>query len=108
MWLNKKGEAREIPAAHKIIISALMEEDAAAAQARPQQNLVLEFTDEEYTAIEQAALASLKTTRDWAKQTLNDAAGMDAESFAASHKQQHLKVAEDPTPYRTNGTSGNA
>lgn len=99
MWLNKKGDPREIPGDHKITIRALMEEDAAKSAAKPPHNLVLEFDDAQYSPIEQAALAARETVREWAKRTLNDAAGMNVQEFASTLVPID-KVAEDPVPYR--------
>jgi len=85
-WLNKKGEARPIPAEHQITIRRLMEEDAAKAQVKPLQNLVLEFSDEEFTAIENAAVRAGVGPREWARCSLNDAAAADMEAVAAEFK----------------------
>lgn len=76
-----------------------MEEDAAKSAAKPPHNLVLEFDDAQYGPIEQAALASNETVREWAKRTLNDAANIDVREFAADLIPLD-RVAEDPTPYR--------
>lgn len=65
-----------------------MEEDAAALQAKPPHNLVLEFDDAEYAAIEQAALLKPETVREWAKRVLNEAAEIDAAEFVARLKAQ--------------------
>lgn len=81
-WLNKKGDARPIPAEHHITIRALMEEDAASAQSTPPHNLVLEFEGPDYDPIEQAALASGVTVREWAKRILNEAAEIDTPALA--------------------------
>lgn len=88
-WLNKKGEARPIPAEHQITIAALMREDEAASQLKPPHNLVLEFTDSEYSPIERAALGKRLTVREWAKKALEEAAGLDVESFVASLDNVH-------------------
>jgi SOS-response transcriptional repressor LexA len=80
-WLNKKGEARPIPAEHQITIRRLMDEDAAKEQAKPLQNLVLEFDDAEYSPIERAALKEGKTVREWSKDILNGAATLNVEAF---------------------------
>jgi hypothetical protein len=105
-WLNKKGEARPIPAEHQITIRRLMEEDAAKAQVKPLQNLVLEFSDEEFTAIENAAVRAGIGPREWARCALNEAAEADMEALAAEFKatpsrgpvtypkRRDLKVAE--------------
>lgn len=82
-WLNMKGTARPIPAQHQLTIRRLMEEDEAAKQAPPLQNLVLEFEPEEYAAIERAALADPpESIREWAKRILNEAAELDVIEFA--------------------------
>lgn len=108
-WLNKKGEAVPIPAKHQMTIRRLMEEDEARKQSTPAQNLILEFTDAEFTALEQAALHSPRpmTVREWAKKALNEAAHEDMESIAAAilkreadeDKYGALKVAEPPPTY---------
>lgn len=90
-WLNKKGEARPIPAEHQITISKLMAEDEAAAQSRPPHNLVLEFTNEQYEPIELAALREKMTVREWSKHVLNEAAEMDAEEFARTFLESRAK-----------------
>lgn len=87
-WLNKKGEAVPIPSRHQITISKLMDEDAAKEAARPLQNLILEFTDAQYSPIEKAALAARLTVREWARQTLNDAAAEDMEALAREVKSR--------------------
>jgi SOS-response transcriptional repressor LexA len=88
-WLNKKGEARPIPAEHQITIRRLMEEDAANAQAAPLHNLVLEFDDAAYGSIEAAALRSGVTIRQWASQTLNDAGKMDVNDILAAMPKEY-------------------
>lgn len=124
-WLNKKGDARPIPAEHQITISKLMAEDDAAAQSRPPHNLVLEFTNEEYEPIEMAALRERMTVREWSKHVLNGAADMDAEQFAKSFLEKQakgsiryesheewrarnpeLKVAEEEAEYGKSSLSG--
>jgi hypothetical protein len=84
-WLNKKGEARPIPAEHQITIRALMEEDAAKKQAKPPHSIILEFNDEDYSAIEWAALEDKKSIREWAKIQLNQAANADMVKLAAEY-----------------------
>lgn len=59
-----------------------MEEDAAKAQARPLQNLVLEFTDEEFKTLGEAALADGELIPAWAKRILNEIASEDIEELA--------------------------
>lgn len=81
-WLREK-KPRPISATAQIIIRTLMEEDAAASQAGPSHHLVLEFADDQFEAIEQAALKNNETARQWAKRTLNDIAGQDAKALAA-------------------------
>lgn len=81
-WLREKN-SQAISAAAEIKIRALMAEDEAKGEATPPQNLVLEFTDKEYTSIEQAALARGITIREWAKRLLNDASEMDVNEIAA-------------------------
>lgn len=75
-WLRVTNP-RPISAAAQITIRALMDEDFARNQAKPPHNLVLEFSDEEYTPIERAALQSSETVREWAKRTLNEASTID-------------------------------
>ena len=82
-WLNKKGDARAIPAEHQITIRRLMDEDAAAQSAKPPHALLLEFGDADYSAIEGAALSARQTIREWARDTLIDAAQMDVAAVAA-------------------------
>lgn len=79
-WLN---ESNEISKQGQIMIRALMEEDAAREQARPAHHLVLDFDDDEFDAIEQAALKKNETARQWAKRSLNEIAGQDAEALVA-------------------------
>jgi len=104
-WLREKNP-QPISAEAKLKIMVLFEEDAAKAQARPQQNLVLEFTDEEFTAIENAAVRAGIGPREWARCALNEAAEADMEALAAEFKatpsrgpvtypkRRDLKVAE--------------
>jgi hypothetical protein len=91
-WLNQKGTARPIPAEHQITIRRLMEEDAAKVQATPLQNLVLEFTFEEYQRIEQAALAAPESVREWSIRTLNESAALDAAAFVAALARSNVKT----------------
>lgn len=102
-WLNKKGEARPIPAEHQITIRALMEEDAAASQASPPHNLVLEFDDDEYAIIEQAALLGPETVREWAKRTLNEAASSDMEAIAANTGNSPVALPDPPQSMEATG-----
>lgn len=82
-WL-RENNFQPISAAAQITIRALMEEDAAASQATPPHSLVLEFDDEDYAVIEQAALQKPETVREWAKRTLNEAADADMREIAAT------------------------
>ena len=84
-WLAD-GSNREIPVKHQITIAALMAEDAAASEAKPPHNLVLEFLDEEYSCIENKALSELKTIREWAKDMLLEIANENIEALAATLK----------------------
>ncbi|HEX7261883.1 MAG TPA: S24 family peptidase [Luteolibacter sp.] len=93
-WLNKKGDARPIPAEHQITIRKLMEEDAAASQAKPPHTLVLEFDDSEYAAVEKAALKTPETIREWAKRLLNEAADLDVAAFTTQILHPELAPAE--------------
>ena len=88
-WLREKN-ARPISANAQIVIRSLMEEDAAKTQAKPLQNLVLEFSDEEYKAIGRAALMANQLVPDWTKAVLNSAANEDMEALAELVKRSGL------------------
>lgn len=75
-----------------------MEEDAAKASAKPPHNLVLEFPDDQYSPIEQAALANNETVREWAKRSLNEAASADMETIAAEITQGNVPVSLPNAP----------
>lgn len=80
-WLSE-GSPRPISSSAQIIIRRLMEMDAAASEAKPPHTLVIEFEDDDYSAIENAALQSQQTIRDWAKDTLLTIAEVDPDKFA--------------------------
>ena len=65
-----------------------MAEDAAASQAKPPHHIVLEFEDAEYEPIEQAAVASGVSVREWAIDALNTAAESDIETFVLKLQSQ--------------------
>jgi hypothetical protein len=79
-WLRDKNP-QAISAAAELKIRALMAEDAIKSQAKPPHNLVLEFSDADYGLIEQAALKGNTTVREWARETLNEAADLEASKF---------------------------
>jgi hypothetical protein len=89
MWLNKKGDGRPIPPEHQITIRKLMDEDNAAAQAKPPHTLVLEFDSKQYAPIEQAALRNSETVREWAKRTLNEATEADMKTVVEKRNGTH-------------------
>lgn len=92
-WL-RGNKYRPISAGAQITIRALMDEDAAKAKARPLQNLVLEFSDNEYKAIGKAALAAGELVPSWAKHILNAAADEeDAEDIVRRFQKPHLLAA---------------
>lgn len=101
-WLREKNP-QPISAAAQISIWKLMEADQATPAEKPAQNLVLEFTDEEFATIGRAALASNELVPQYAKRVLNEIAGEDVARLADEYRgrQQSLRVAEDPKPYRT-------
>jgi hypothetical protein len=82
-WLREKNP-RAIPAKAVVIIQGLMSRDQAAriARERTPQNLVLEFSDLEFTQLERASMADRKTVREWSKETLNNAAKENIEEVA--------------------------
>ena len=92
---------RPIPSKAALIIKSLMDADAAkrAAHEKVPQDLVLEFSDEDFATIEEAALRNETTARKWAKQTLNYAAKEDMEKFAEEY--QRGMVAEPPAIYES-------
>lgn len=79
-WLREKNP-QAISAAAQLIITRLMAEDAAKSDAKPLQNLVLEFEDAQFEKLEKAALANRQTVRDWSKEILNGIASMDVADF---------------------------
>ena len=101
-WLTSVG----IPSKAQVIIQSLMTADEAAeqAQASVPQNLVLEFSSEDFAAIEQASLQQDLTVRKWATKTLNDAASLTLEELVEivrANKSTHaaLRVAEESATY---------
>ena len=101
-WLREKNP-QTISASAQITIRALMEEDAAKSAATPPHNLILEFTDEQYGPIEQAALASKETVREWAKRILNQASEMTCEEIdslvaASMHRLEAVESDTEPPP----------
>jgi predicted transcriptional regulator len=64
--------------------------------------IVINPTTEQFRNWNQAALDNKMLIEEWSIHSLEEAA---EKHFSKTHI---LKVAEDPTPYRTNGTSGNA
>jgi hypothetical protein len=68
--------------------------------------LVISPTEEQFRTWNRAALEEGQLIEDWAMGSLDKAAEDHFES--GSHLKTLDKVAEDVTPYRTNGTSGNA
>jgi hypothetical protein len=110
-WLREKNP-QAISASAKITIAKLMAEDAAANEAKPPHSLVLEFNDDDYESIENAALRSNKSIRNWAKDTLVGIADVDVVALAKFlGGRDHLtiytqpeepisKIAENEIPYR--------
>lgn len=96
-WLNMKGEARPIPAQHQLTIRRLMEEDQAAAEAKPLQNLVLEFEKADFDQLQAAARKKNEYVTDWAKRTLNEMAKYEVAEL-------HSLVAEEAPAYKTKRT----
>lgn len=75
---------RPIPSKAVLIITNLMEVDAARRQCaeKTPQNLVLEFSQEEFDAICESALHENQTPKVWAKEWLNGLAEMDFASLS--------------------------
>lgn len=88
-WLREKNP-RDIPAKAAIIIKGLMEADAAANAVRQKtpQNLVLEFTDEEFSKLENAAIITGSPLRQWCKDSLDTAAEMDIAKIAEKYQSE--------------------
>jgi len=82
-WLREKNP-RAIPSKAVVIIQGLMSRDEAAkiARERTPQNLVLEFTDLEFSQLEKASMAKRQSVREWSKETLNNAAKENMEDVA--------------------------
>lgn len=98
-WLREKNP-QPISAAAKIKIRSLMDEHVASQKAKPPHNLVLEFLDAEYEPIEQIALRSGKTVREWAKMALNQAASLDVDRFVAELQSDESSVVQfTPKPH---------
>lgn len=95
-WLREKNP-RDIPPKAAIIIGGLMAADEAArlARERTPQNLVLEFTDEEFSLIESAASKMGDPLRQWCKDRLAEAAEMDIAAIARRHAAQVFAKAAD-------------
>lgn len=95
-WLNKRENARDIPAEHQITISKLMQLDAAKHEMpdKTPQNLVLEFTQAEFDAICESAASERLVPRVWATDWLNALASMDNKSLAELAEQ----IMADSTP----------
>lgn len=77
-WLNKKNP-RPIPAKAIVIIQQLMAADNKIREEANivRQNLVLEFEDEVFSSLENKALEAQQTVRQWASETLKNAALLD-------------------------------
>lgn len=88
-WL-RENNFRPISSSAQITIRSLIEEDAAASQSRALYNMVLEFSNDQYSAIEQAALVRPESVREWTKRTLNDAAGVNIKELAADEETNWL------------------
>ncbi len=86
-WLGKNS-SRPIPAKAVLIISDLMRIDEAKANAAAvvPQNLVLEFTHEEFDTICAAAAACGEIPRKWAEKTLSGIASADVTKLAEELK----------------------
>lgn len=85
---------RPIPAKAALIIERLMEADAAreAEESDIPQNLVLEFSKEQFSEICDAALAAHQKPRDWAEDQLMRLADADIEEIAAEIRQYKMPV----------------
>ncbi len=84
----------------------------------PRQNLVLEFANQEFTDIENAAKKCGETTRDWSKKTLLSIAEMDLDhlvkeiiplqkskvNYRDAMEAPSLRVADEPAKEEANGT----
>lgn len=92
-WLSSP---QVIPAKAQVIIQNLMAIDRQKKIQREAvpQNLVLEFSQEEFDLICEAALKSNKKVRNWAESSLMELAGSEVPEVA-----QMLKVAEPATQY---------
>jgi hypothetical protein len=111
---------RPIPAKAVLLIRNLMEADQAMEEVRdnPRQNLVLEFANQEFTDIENAAKKCGETTRDWSKKTLLSIAEMDLDhlvkeiiplqkskvNYRDAMEAPSLRVADEPAKEEANGT----
>ena len=104
-WLREKNP-QAISSNAQMIIQSLMTADEAAeqAQASVPQNLVLEFSSEDFAAIEQASVKQDLTVRKWATKTLNAAASLTLDELVEivrANKSTHaaLRVAEESATY---------
>ena len=92
-WLSSP---QDIPAKAIPIITALMhaDEEKARIETVLPQNLVLEFSREDFNAICDRAIHERMRPNEWAEQQLRQLAYEDLDSLA-----QELRAAEDPQPY---------
>lgn len=97
-WLREKNP-QPISASAKLIIARLMQEDEAMKKIAP-QNLVLEFSQEDFDAICRAAQNHRQLPREWAQHQLSEIAHLDVEAIGAMLKFSPM-VAEDPAIYGT-------
>jgi hypothetical protein len=88
-WLGQSNP-RPIPSKAVLIIRSLMEVDLArrAASSKTPQNLVLEFTDEEFSKLENAASLAGSPLRQLCKDSLDTAAEMDIAKIAEKYQSE--------------------
>lgn len=87
---------RPIPRDAQVIIQRLMDadEEKARVHATIPQNLVLEFSRDDFNAICDRAMKENKRPNQWAEDTLREIAQEDMDEL-----EKHLKVAEDGSEY---------
>jgi len=87
---------RPIPKDAQVVIGRLMhaDEEKARIETVLPQNLVLEFSREDFNAICDRAIHERMRPNEWAEQQLRQLAYEDLDSLA-----QELRAAEDPQPY---------